>query len=352
MRSGLEKVNRILIVKLRYIGDTILLLPVIENIKKYLPHVHLAVMVNKGTEEILKYSKNIDELICYDRKSLKHSRSFGQKLRSNYEFIRDIRRRHFDLVIDFSQSDRSSFLSLLSGAPVRAGCDYENPFKRIFFNRLIDADIKAMHIVDYELKALEQLGFPISCRELSIDIPDDVQMKIDRMLAASDAGRCKMKVVIHPGARRSTRLWVADRYGEIALRLKKEYGAAIILISGPNEGDLIRQIEVYAEKIDFKASDLTMMELAALLNRCDLYLGNDTAPAHLSAAVGIKSVTLFGPQFPFLWRPYSGNSAVVFKNLACCGCNQIDCIHGENICMTGISVDDVWAKIREVLGER
>src|SRR5664280_337631 len=133
--------QKILLIKLRYIGDSINLLPVVANIKNQIPHVHLSVMINKGTEDVLKYSKYIDQLICYDRKKMKHNKSFFSKIKNNLDFFYNIRKEKYDLVIDFSGADRSALITLLSGAKSRWGFKYGNPILKNCYNHFITADI-------------------------------------------------------------------------------------------------------------------------------------------------------------------------------------------------------------------
>ncbi len=350
MNPNLDTVKRILIIKLRYIGDTVMLLPVINNIRSQLPGVQLDVMVNKGTEEVIRYSPDIDEVICYDRQVLKHGGSVYRKIVDNVKFIRSIRKKKYDLVIDFTGSDRSELLTLLSGARIRLGDLHGNAGKRVYFNQFIRADIDAMHIVDYQMRAIEQLGFRTMTDEFSLTIPEDVQAKADGFFFPQGRQQDRVRVVIHPGARREVRRWPAARFGEIAQRLKKNYGAEIFLVAGPGEEDLLAETAGYCGgAADFQGSGLSLIELAALLKRCDLYLGNDTGSSHVAAGTGIRMITLFGPQYPHRWAPYTKKGLVLFKNMDCIGCNHIDCTQRENLCMTSITVDEVWDMVERQL---
>ncbi len=346
MNPDLKAVKKILIIKLRYIGDTVMLLPVINNIRLQLPDVQLDVMVNKGTEEIIRYSPDIDEVICYDRRALKHGGSVYKKIVDNVTFIRSIRDKHYDIVIDFTGSDRSELLTLLSGARVRLGDLHGNAGKRIYFNRFIQADIDALHIVDYQMRAIEQLGFKTLTDEFSLTIPEDAQAEADRFFFPQGREKNKIRVVIHPGARRKVRRWPAARFGEIAARLKKAYGAEVFFVAGPGEEELLAEAVGYSGgAVDYQGSGLSLIQLAALLKRCDLYLGNDTGSSHVAAGTGIRVITLFGPQYPHRWAPYTKKGLVLFKNMDCIGCNHIDCTQKENLCMTTITVDEVWDKV-------
>jgi len=340
--------QKILLIKLRYIGDTINLLPATATIKKQLPHVHLSVMINTGAEDILKHAQHIDRLICYDRGEMKYNKSLSAKIKNNLHFFHEIRKEKYDLVIDFTGADRTALITLLSGAKSRWGMKGGGPLSKICYNHLIAADINNMHIVDYQFSALQQIGFAVTDRKLVIEIPESIQKDIERTF--SFLNQQSFKAVIHPGARRASRRWTPANFARIANLLKNNYQAEIILASAPDEKNLVDEVAKAVDGDLIKLPELSLIQLAALIKKCDLYIGNDTGTSHLAAGTGIKIVTLFGPQFPSLWAPYTDRGATVFKNMDCTGpCNHIDCIHGENKCMTSITVDEVWEKINNLV---
>ena len=157
-------------------------------------------------------------------------------------------------------------------------------------------------------------------------------------------------VMIHPGARGELRKWRPERFAEIARRLKECYCAAILLIGGPLENDLVEAVEgQMGFPVSFKSTALTLLEMGALLKQCRLFIGNDSAPGHMAAAVNCPNLTLFGPTFPHMWRPLSPVGEVVFKNVPCCGCRQEHCTRPEGNCMDLIGVDEVWEMVRKLL---
>lgn len=362
--------KKILLIKLRYIGDSINLLPVASNIKNQMPHTHLSVMINSGAEDILKHSKDIDQLICYDRQKMKHNKSFFSKIKNNLDFFYAVRKAKYDLVIDFSGSDRAALITFLSGSKSRWGFNYRDPLTsdpfrtdpekllpgarsihplpKLCYNHFMTADISKMHIVDYQFSALQQIGFAIEDKKLTMDIPENIQNDI--AMKFPFLNHKSFKAVIHPGARMVNRRWPQASFAQIANLLKKHYDADIILVSAPEERKLLDEVGNAINGEVIKLSDLSLIQLAALIKKCDLYIGNDTGTSHLAAATGVKIVTLFGPQFPRLWAPYTDQGATVFKNMECTGpCNHIDCIYGENRCMTSITVDEVWEKINNLV---
>lgn len=342
--------SKILLIKLRYIGDTINLLPAAANIKHQLPRVHLSVMINAGAEDILRYSKYVDQLICYDREKMKYDKSVSTKIKNNLAFFGGIRRDTYDLVIDFSGSDRTALITLLSGAKNRWGMNYGSSLSKVCYNHFFAADIHAMHIVDYQFSALQQIGFNIHDRRLIIDVPESILRNIEKQFPFLN--HKSFKAVLHPGARRKNRRWPPENFARIANRLKKYYGAEIILVSASDERNLLDDV---AREVDGEVKiipPLSLMQLAALIKKCDLYVGNDTGTSHLAAGAGVHIVTLFGPQFPHLWAPYTNRGETVFKNMECTGpCNHIDCLYDENRCMTSITVDEVMGKIDHLINK-
>jgi predicted lipopolysaccharide heptosyltransferase III len=342
--------TKLLIIKLAYIGDTISIIPVIENLKEKAPGVTLDVMVNRGSEELLKHHPSIRKVYAYDRKTAK--KNLRSSLLYNAKLFRALRSERYSTVIDYTLGDRSSFISFLTGAGSRISYENSSRLSHLLMNHFIDLDPFDYHIVDYQLQALRLFGLDSFKRSMSIHIPETVDSEIEGMLSSSGNSRESLKVAIHPGARKKTRQWDPQRFGMIARRLTKEHGARIILIGGPGEDELVDEVErEMGSKACIKSTELSLLQMAALLRRCSLFIGNDTAPGHIAGAVGCATLTLFGPNFPHLWRPLSPMGEVLFKNLPCCGCRHEEelCIRPGNSCMELITVEEVWEKVSTML---
>ncbi|PKN64071.1 MAG: hypothetical protein CVU57_15980 [Deltaproteobacteria bacterium HGW-Deltaproteobacteria-15] len=339
--------KRLLIVKLRYIGDTLSIIPVINNLRQNAPGAEIDVMVNKGTEEVLVHHPGIRRVWAYDRRAAKNNslRSLVYHLR----LIRELRAMHYPVVIDFTHGDRASFLCFLTGSPCRISYLNSSNLTKVLMNRFISAEDSKMHIVDYQLEALKLFGMNHFIRKIDLHIPDPVQQKVDRLLDAQST-QVGMRAAIHPGARGRLRQWPPERFAEIGRRLHSEYGADIILVGGPSEAGLVESVEQHLGfPALFKSTDLSLLEMASLFSRCRIFVGNDSAPAHLAAAAGCPTLTLFGPTFPRMWRPLTDRGEVVFKNVECCGCRQEECVRPERTCMEMIEIEEVWGKVQRML---
>ncbi|PKN28923.1 MAG: hypothetical protein CVU64_10805 [Deltaproteobacteria bacterium HGW-Deltaproteobacteria-21] len=339
--------KRLLIVKLRYIGDTLSIIPVIDNLRENSPGAEIDVMVNKGTEEVLAHHPGIRRVWAYDRRAAKnHSlRSLVYHLR----LIRELRTMHYHVVIDFTHGDRASFLCFLTGSPCRVSYLNSSSLTKVLMNRFISAEASRMHIVDYQLEALKLFGMNHFTRKIDLHIPDPVKQKVDRLLDGQST-QVGMRAAIHPGARGRLRQWPPERFAEIGRRLRSEYGAGIILLGGPSEAGLVESVERHLGFPPLlKSTELSLLEMASLFLRCRIFVGNDSAPAHLAGAAGCPTLTLFGPTFPKMWRPLSDLGEVVFKNVECCGCRQEECIRPERTCMEMIEIEEVWGMVQKML---
>jgi len=331
---------KVLVIKLRYIGDTLTLLPVVRGIKKDWPDSWVTVMIYKGTEGILAYQKEIDEMILIDRGEIKQ-RALLKRLRHNLKTWKDVHKMKFDWVIDLTSSDRSAFISLATRAPKRIGAPLGNLLERFAYHELIGGDPKKTHIVDYQLGSLKMLGSLTQEPDMTLFVPEEIEKRIhDQWTSVINA---KPLVIIHPGARNRLRQWRDERFARVADRLKTDYHAHIVLIGGPSEENSINQVETkMAQKPEAKTTALQLIEAAALLKQAQLFIGNDTATGHIAAGVGTPHIILFGPTFPHLWTPRGAKGISLFKSPECCGCRQIECLKAENPCMDWISVEEVW----------
>lgn len=339
--------KRILLIKLRYIGDTLTLSPVVSSIKRKYPRASISVLINKETEGLLRHDARIDEVILFDRKRGKQ-RSILKSLNYNFSLFRDLRNRHFDAVIDFTHGDRAAILTLATNARIRIGYKYGNRWFSNFFNYLIDLDERQYHIVDYQLEALRPLGINDFDRQMSIFIPAEVEKSIDKLLGIENNNL--VRVIIHPGARTVFRRWMPDRFAAIARRIKDTYGrVAIIFIGGKEDEETINEIEFHMGfRCDLKTTSLDLIQLAAVLKKGHLFIGNDSAPGHIAAAVGCPVISIFGPAFPHIWRPLAAKGEVVFKNLPCCGCRQKVC-HRDVECIRSITAEELWPAVLRLI---
>lgn len=337
----LDKVQRILIIKLRYIGDVLLVTPVIESLKRGIPHAAVAMLVNAGTEEVLGNNPYLDELFLVPR-----DRSWRRQL----TLIHTLRSRRFDLVLDLTDGDRAAILGFLSGAGYRVGYDSEERLRGNLYHLTIRGDRDKMHVVDYHLRALETIGCTVEQRLPRIYPSGRERAFAEQLLEREGMLAGKHFAVIHPTARRWFKAWPLENFIELARGLHAKLGLSIVVVGGPEVMPLAdRMMGACGPWCVTVAGRTGLLQLAALLERAALFVGNDAGPMHIAAAVGTPVVGLFGPTSPEVWGPVGVGHRVLWKQMDCTACWHHDCRQGELNCMRQISVEEAYDAARAVL---
>lgn len=345
------ELRNILIIKLRYIGDVLLATPVLRVLRDALPQAWLTMAINRGTEEILEGNPDVNEVLVIDRGGMA----------ADIRFLRDLRRRKFDCVIDLTDADRSAMMAWISGAPVRIGFNDEHRWRGLLYTSVVR--VTGIHRIERDLDAVRALGIePKSDRPvLSVSDQDEQEAAIilNEVAAGSAGQRGRPLVLLHPGARYWFKAWPAERFAQLADRLSQAYGCELLIAGGAPDRDIIEAIRAYARtRIHVLAGRVGLSQFAAVLKRCALFIGNDTGAMHMAAAMDIPIVALFGPSDPAEWGPRGRRVTVLYKGLDCRPCFHPTCRRGEDNCMRQISVEEVfraaaqWLAPMETVGGR
>jgi predicted lipopolysaccharide heptosyltransferase III len=284
----------VLLIQLKRIGDLILTVPAIAALRKDFPAANITLVVGYGSRELLPAIPGID-------------RAFVARGRVTdaTQWIA-LAASKFDYCLDFSRTDRSAFLSLLSGAEKRITYDTirREPFRQLSYNEFVPSQVRFAHTVDHHLSLLAPLGSHDALREVRLVLPRTAETKATSLIAEQKLG--DNFIVLHPGSARAEKFWVARRWAEVADWIAGHEKARLVLTGGKArmEQEHIARIEKHLRRpvVDF-SGQLDLLSLAALLRRARLLLTIDSAPMHLAGALGTPQVALFGPTNPFHWRP-------------------------------------------------
>jgi heptosyltransferase-3 len=325
--------RNILAIKLRYLGDVLLATPTLHALKVAFPEARLTVLVNRGTEDILRGNPHVDEILPLDRGSiLQQSR-----------FILDIRRRRFDTVVDLTDGDRAAFLTWISGASVRIGFNAEQRWTGRCYTTVVTGGAGA-HRIERDLAALAPLGIQARERIPQIWLGPEDDARVDQLAAQLGLARDRSWVVIQPGARYWFKAWPPQRFAEVADRLHDRFGCQVLVAGSPPEAALTQAVVDHAKsRLLNIAGRSDVRTLAALLKRSSLFVGNDTGAMHIAGAVGAPVVGLFGPSNPVEWGPRGSLAETIYKGLDCRICFHPTCLRGEDNCMKLITVEEVMA---------
>jgi heptosyltransferase-3 len=358
--SIFKNIKKILIVKLRHIGDVLLTVPTIRALKETFPAASISVLFNSGTEDVLTGNSLIDELIVFDRtiKSLPPVKHFMKEI----NFLKEMRAKGFDMTVDLTGGDRAAIVSFLSGARYRlAGNPDKKGFigKKYLYTHLASID-KQKHMALQNLDVVRHFGITTDNTDVDFFIPEEVRLSVKRIFEENNIKDNDTIVHVHPTAHWLFKCWKEEYMAEVIGWLVDK-GMKAVVTSAPHrkEMEMAKRIlslipsrfTPYASRLLDLCGKTTIKELAAVSEASDLFIGVDSAPMHIAAAVKTPVIALFGPSGYYdEWNPYGDNHIVITKNLSCKPCKKGMC-EGIQLreCMTAIKPDDVKGAVSRVL---
>lgn len=279
---------RILIVRLTAIGDVVHGIPLLCALRTALPEAFLGWVAEGTAGDALEGHPALDELIRVPRRWWKAPREI-------WKMRRRMRELKFDITVDMQCLSKSALTAWLSGARRRIGKSGEHgrELSRLFNNELVEAG--GTHVIEHYLSMLRTLG--IKSPAVQFDMPErtaDAQAADQFVRTSGLAGQ--RFAILNPGAGWPSKMWPAERYGELARHLYSVHGMRSIAVWGlPAELPLAEMIVTASDGHAILAPPTSMLELGALCRRAALFVGSDTGPMHLAVAVGTPTISMHGP---------------------------------------------------------
>lgn len=346
--------QRILIIKPSSLGDIVHALPVLAGLRRAHPRARVSWLIGSGFADLLAGHPLIDELIPFDRGR------FGRMWRSPriaaefLAFVRSIRARRFDLVIDLQGLFRSGFLARASGAARRVGFADARELATLFYTDRVRCGADAVHAVDRNLCVSAALALPPTA-EFPLPVDAGALARARAMLGATPDDPPILAIVV--GARWVTKIWPAERGGELLAAAVRDGRWRAVLLGAPADRTLADALLSSAARLGSDCRDVidlvgrtTLRELTALMSLSRVVVCQDSGPMHVAAALGRPTVALFGPTDERRTGPYSSAARVVRVELECAPCRRRRCRFAgadprHHRCMRDISAARVIAEI-------
>ncbi|MEK6705804.1 MAG: glycosyltransferase family 9 protein [Bdellovibrionota bacterium] len=342
--------NKILALKLRSLGDTVVMSAPLLELRKAFPHAEIHVCVSNVWAEILENHPAIDRL---------------WKLRPTtadlIRMARRLRKESFDVAINFHASSSSAILSRLTGASSRAIHFHDLTKPNRFSTVKIDGKGTIKPITERDMDAVRALGIHISPGRLPVIYTTKQEDDwAEKYIASHNSARPVLGIGL--AASRPAKSWPVERFAALAASWCKKTNGSVLALAGEDESDLMykflacseRHPKEYSGSISGNCS-FSLRELAAITKRLAVFVGNDSGPRHVAAAVGTPTITIFGPEHPFEWHPYPSDKHpyLFIESLDCrrhamAGmpkwCGVTHCTEKQHKCMTLIGIENVLAK--------
>lgn len=292
-----DQIERILIIRLAPLGETVLTTPVIRALRQHFRDAYIAYMVAPTREDLVSANPHLNEVLTYQPSVLK--------------LIYQITQRRFQMAIVLQPTFRLVLHTFFARIPFRVGFETNAGGKKLL--SLAAPNNTAQHETQRYLDVVRALGIDITDDEPEVFVDSAGIAWMNNFIECQNLNDSRPIIGINPGAATSYRRWDASNFAVIGDRLHETYGAHIIITTGPREGELAHQVAEQMVHSAIIVNQATPMQLAALLQRCNLYISNDTGPMHLSTAVKTPTVALFGASNLIQWSPPWDKHAVVAR---------------------------------------
>jgi heptosyltransferase II len=339
--------ERILVRGVNWVGDSILTYSTVQRLKTFFSCSHLAILVPSYLVDLWKTFPFVDEVIPFHNKA--GLRSFQEDLRLSIS----LRKRGFDLAVILPRSFRSAFQIYLTRIPIRIG--YQNGGRSFLLTHDIHQTEKVLHAhrVIYYQKLIHSLTQTEACPSPRIFLQEEDRRWAQDLLKSLGLLDGKPLIGMNPGATYGlAKCWYPERFGELGKRLRKKEKAAVLLFGKEEEGPIAKKIVRHMGNGGIDLTGKTrLLQLAALLERCQLLVTNDTGTMHMAAAVDTPVVALFGSTDPLVTGPWGEGHVVIREDVDCSPCLKRIC-PTKHQCMDLITVDEVEEAVYKKLKER
>ncbi|MFH0772569.1 MAG: lipopolysaccharide heptosyltransferase II [Candidatus Omnitrophota bacterium] len=351
-----EKMDRILIVNVNWIGDVLFSTPAIRALRECYPKAHIACVVVPRCKEILELSPHLDELIIYDEKA-------GGGLVAKMRMIASLRARHFDAVFLFHRSLTRTLMVALAGIRERIG-DY-NPKRGFLLTTKVNLQEAGAHKVEQFLNIVNPVREPCfsngvkskcdlpSSNNMELFIGKDDELFAEEFLASRGIKDSDALIVLNPGGNWNLKRWPAENFASLGDKLSELFDARILITGADKDAELAAFIAgLMKHKPIISCGKTTLRQLAALLKRANLVISNDSGPMHIAVSQGAKTIAIFGPTDPKATGPYGdGKYVVIHKKPRAKKC-RVPCYNlrcEDNACIKAVSVEDVIREAKILL---
>ncbi len=342
-----SEVRRILVVRLRSIGDTVLTTPSLFALRRFLPHTQIDILLEDWVAPVLEGSELVDRVIAIARDSTP----------ARARLARELRASRYDVVYNLHGGTTATLLTRATGAKHRVGFGHYQ-YARLH-NHAAPSSLEiwqrpSLHSVEQQLALIGWTGVPVTDRpptRLAVT-ESSLHAVSEKLRAAGWADQERPFAMLHPAAAFDTKQWACENFARVAEELTARGLMAIAIVS-ENEKQVVETLIKQTSAPVIGLGDLSLPEVTALASRARLFVGNDSGIAHIAAAAGAPCVVIFGSSNVVHWRPWTMNpNEVVREEMPCQPCHGYFCAEFEKPeCILRVPLERVLGAIDRILDE-
>jgi lipopolysaccharide heptosyltransferase I len=366
--------SRILLIKPSALGDVVHTIPVLVKLRARYPNARIDWLITPENADIVRCHPALSNVVLFARRDFSKRGRRWRALVSFFDLLKQIRRAKYDLVIDMHGQLRSAFFALVSGAHVRIG--FDRPIKRgltvsaehdlrnvpshgwrgaregswIAYTHRVSIPTLDVHAIDRYLWVGPLLGFDDDPPDLTIHLSSDTVRNVEQLLEEHGVTPDMPLIILVPGTIWETKHWTIEGFAGVARQFLHD-GFAVALAGTMRDQERCRQIAAAAPGACDLSGTTTPAELAALIQRAEVAVTNDSGSMHVAASLGKPMVSVFGPTNPVHIGPYQRPESVVRVDLPCSPCNyrRLSQCPFDHACMKQVTPAMVVERVRKIV---
>jgi len=342
--------KKILVMRYRFIGDTVLTVPFLRNLREAYPTAHIDLMLEPFSGKVIEGCPYVDRIIPYEFRTIHTyiNPSQRSKLSGYLHYWKFIKNEAYDAIFVLKRSLSSAFLAWAARVPRRIGFATEG--RAVLLTDAVSYR-QDQHEVENFLDCLRLLDIPIQSTKLELWPATEDENKVRTLFSEAGWKANDLKVVIHAAASLPAKQWPLERFAGVMKEIKASHNVRFVYTGAPGDTGLYQEIEGHGPFGGLNLCGVTSLrENISVYRAADLFFGVDSGPMHMAAAAGIPVVALFGPTDESKWGPWGTGHTVITKRLSCHPCKPHKC--RDNACMKQISSDEaieaLGKKIQEI----
>ncbi len=361
----LNRIERLLILKVSSMGDIVHASPVAAALKRAFPHLYIGWIAEDRHAGVMEGSPRIDKLHIIPHRALR-AKPFGREAwRIVLYLAREVRAERYQVALDLQGLLKSALWGVLGRVPIRYGAHRLRELTPLLLRRIPIPERSDRHVVQQYLDAARWLGasgefpelytkpddanLPEPPVEFPLFVPDEARQQLASKLAQLGTDG-KPLITINPSAGREWKRWDITKFAELSDRIESEWGAAVVFLGGPGDKPLEERLrELKKRPLRSLIGRTTLKEAMAAVERSAVHLCGDTGTAHIAAALRVPVVSLYGPTSPDRTGPYGQRARALYKRPLCTACPPDKCLRKE--CLQWITVEEVMQAVQPLLRE-
>ncbi len=368
--------EKILIRSTNWIGDAVMTTPAVHTIRENFPQAEITMLAMPWVADIFRLSPDVDKVLVYDKKDL-----FPGRIKGVLKLANHLKQYRFDAAILLQNAFEAAFLAWMAGIPLRAG--YKRDGRGLLLSHGVELtpEIRVRHQVHYYQMMLAGLGLDLGPDKLRLPLSEELTgwatgyiecLKGQRPFSTQDGKtyhddqtadiknetlRGIPIIGFNPGAAYGpAKRWPAEKFGRLAALIAHHYGeqGCLILVFGTKDDtDAARVIKEYSVRTPFHIIDMTaktsLQQVMALIQRCHIFVTNDSGLMHVAAGLDTPTIAIFGSTDHIATGPFSERSKVIRQEMACSPCLQAECPQKHLHCLEKISSQAIYLEVAKML---